>query len=68
MPLRDIQCRDCGHLWEEVLKYGQEPEPCPHCGSTKLDNMINAHGGYSMSSGGSSTKPRHASSFAGRKK
>lgn len=64
MALREFICRDCGHLYEEILRTG-DPEiiPCPQCESTKTERLISAHGGYQGNMGGASTRPRQAGAF-----
>lgn len=68
MPIYEYMCDECGHIFEELRKYsaessGRDKIECPHeCGKT-ASKLPSAHGGYSMSSGGSSTRPKRAGSF-----
>jgi putative FmdB family regulatory protein len=69
MPLREYLCRECGHIWEELVRNpSDEPNECCQCESKKIETLPSAHGGYSGNFGGGSTKPRNAGSFAGRRK
>lgn len=66
-PIREFICGDCAHQFEEIV-HGDESVQCPHCESGKVHKLISAHGGYSMSSGGSSTRPKGVGSFKGKVK
>ena len=68
MPIREVQCGECGHIWEEILRAGDNAPNCPHCESTKTVTLISAHGGYNMNSGPSSVRPKGAGSFRKAKK
>lgn len=47
MPIREFLCRDCGHVYEELVSQNAiETEPCPQCESTKTEKLISAHGGH----------------------
>ena len=62
-PIYEFQCRSCGHIFEEIVYALEGTIPCPQCESGKTDKLVSAHGGYQMSSGGSSTRPRRAGAF-----
>lgn len=68
MPIREYQCRECGHIFEEIVHCEEGQIPCPHCESTKTDKLISAHGGYKGDFGGGSTRPRFSGSFKRAKK
>jgi len=62
-PLRDFRCTKCEHAFEALAKE-YEAAPCPKCkDSENIERCITAPGGYQMSSGGSSTRPKRAGSF-----
>ncbi len=64
VPIREFICLDCGHEFEALTySYEKEPAECPHCETNHTEQLVSAHGGYSMSSGGSSTRPRGAGAF-----
>jgi putative FmdB family regulatory protein len=64
MPLKDVLCRDCGHIWEELLKSWEDSPDCPHCESKKTEKLISAPGGYSIKGNNSaSVRPAGAGSF-----
>ena len=68
MAIREFICRDCGHLYEEILRsYDAQQVPCPQCESSHTERLISAHGGYNMASGGSSTRPKQAGAFRNRR-
>ena len=31
MPIRDYNCNNCGHIWEEIRKDQSDPKTCPNC-------------------------------------
>ena len=33
MPLFDVKCDKCGHIWEEMKRYDEESQECSECGS-----------------------------------
>ena len=52
MILKEFVCRDCGHVFEEFAKSGQNP-PCPSCNSTHVDVHLSGkvYGGLGKCSG-----------------
>lgn len=66
-PIRDFLCMSCGHEWEDIVRI-DSAVPCPHCESHKVEKLPALVGGYQMSSGGGSTRPRHAGSFKSKEK
>lgn len=40
MPIYEYKCRSCGHVFEELLKVGQAPPPCPSCESNELEQLL----------------------------
>lgn len=62
-PIREIQCGDCSHIFEEILRLGDPKPPCVQCDSKKTVILPSAHGGYTMNSGPSSVRPKGAGSF-----
>lgn len=70
MPIHEFICDQCGHQFEEFFRQTEKipnRTECPHCETKTATRLPSAHGGYSMSSGGSSTRPSKAGSFRGRK-
>jgi putative FmdB family regulatory protein len=64
MPIREYQCRECGHIMENFeLKAEDALTQCVQCESGQIERLLSAHGGYSMDSGPSSIRPRRAGSF-----
>lgn len=40
MPLNEYQCTECGHLFEEIQKFSDDPlEKCPECSGALVKNM-----------------------------
>lgn len=68
MPLIEMICRGCGHIWEEVTGHGEISDKCPQCESLKLEKLLASHGGYFMTGSSASTRPRRAGSFTRTKK
>lgn len=62
MPIRDLLCRECQMEWEELVREGERPT-CTKCDSLDIEVLPALVGGYQMSSGGSSTRPKRAGSF-----
>jgi len=64
-PLRDYQCRECSHVWEEFIQTKEDiPDACVQCDSAKVDPLPGAHGGYRIrGSNSASTTPRGTGSF-----
>jgi putative FmdB family regulatory protein len=63
MPIREIQCGDCGHIHEDILKAGEQAPNCPQCESSKTVILVSAFGGYQGNMGSGSTRPKNAGSF-----
>jgi putative FmdB family regulatory protein len=40
MPIFDYQCRQCGHQFEQLVRHGSKPEPCPACHATDLEQLL----------------------------
>lgn len=66
-PLNEYICTGCAHIFETINKWSPElkekKEECPHCNTLTGEYLPSAHGGYSMNSGGGSTRPKSAGSF-----
>lgn len=41
--VKDFECQNCGHEWEELYKDGEEIE-CPKCGSSNTKTKLSAPG------------------------
>lgn len=39
--VRDFECHDCGHVWEELYKDDGDVI-CPHCGSENVQSLLSA--------------------------
>ena len=48
MPIYEYKCRSCGNEFEQLVRPGKGPAPCPSCQSSELDRMLSA---FSVSSG-----------------
>lgn len=42
MPIREFECKKCGHIFEEIFFRSdmELPEECPECGSSELEMPI----------------------------
>lgn len=61
MPIRDFECQDCGHRFEEIVNAGHEQDArdCPKCKSSNVGIVPSMLGSYSISGNNSaSTRPR----------
>lgn len=70
MPIFSYHCRSCGFEWDDIRPYDPDETTieCPHCETNTGDKVPTIPGGYSMDSGGASTKPRRAASKGSGKK
>ena len=41
MPIYEYQCKSCGSEHSQLLKWEQDPDPCP-CGDSKLEKKLAA--------------------------
>ena len=70
MPLYEYECKQCGHRFEKIMKFSDEPiKVCPKCGG-EVEQMVSApavqfkgSGWYvtdyaKKSGGGAPAKPR----------
>jgi len=56
MPIYEYRCQKCGHIFEEFVRFGDEPElKCPRCGSTEARKAISLFGTSGSADGSSST-------------
>lgn len=39
MPIYDFKCRQCGNVFDELVKVGQTPD-CPSCGGNDLERLV----------------------------
>lgn len=54
MPIYEYRCQKCGHVFEEFVRFGEEPElKCPRCESTEVRKAVSLFG--TSGSGGSSS-------------
>lgn len=58
MRLHDFECKECGHIFEELVESEDEEVECPLCVSTNTKRRLSGFhaqtGGVSSSSGGGS--------------
>ncbi len=40
MPIFDYKCRLCGHEFEQLVRPGCVPEPCPACQGADLEQLL----------------------------
>lgn len=67
MPLRDLECLDCKHGWEELVMSGERPT-CPKCDGFNVQILLALIGGYQGDMGGASTRPKQSTSFRAKKR
>jgi putative FmdB family regulatory protein len=60
MPIYEYRCEDCGHVFEEFVRFGEDLElKCPECGSTQVRKAFSVFG-----TGGASASSSNAQSAA----
>lgn len=43
MPLYEYQCNNCGHRFEKIVKFSDEPlKVCPQCGKETIEQLLSA--------------------------
>ena len=43
MPLYEYQCNSCGHRFEKIVKFSDEPiRVCPQCGKEAVEQLLSA--------------------------
>ena len=42
MPIYEYECAACGHLFELIMKVGEETPACPACGADRPRRRITA--------------------------
>ena len=43
MPLYEYQCSNCGHRFEKIVKFSDEPlRVCPQCGKEAVEQLLSA--------------------------
>ncbi|MBI1940831.1 MAG: zinc ribbon domain-containing protein [Acidobacteria bacterium] len=41
MPIFEYTCKKCGKVFEKlVMRQVERPQPCPHCGSKKVERQF----------------------------
>lgn len=40
MPIYEYECKRCGHLFERIMKVGEEAPGCPVCGVRKTEKRV----------------------------
>lgn len=56
MPAFDFKCKQCGHVFEELILDDKKEIRCPKCGSNKIERII-----ASFNLGGKEVKPANGS-------
>lgn len=58
MPLFELECVDCQHSYETILKHKDDfcDERCPKCGSQQLQTKFSGWGGYSIKGNNSASE------------
>ena len=48
MPIYEFQCRQCGSIFEELVRMGSTGEglACPQCGATEISKKVSACYGH----------------------
>ena len=46
MPIFDIKCDKCGHIWESIQKYKDPPPDCSECGSSFTKVILSGFKNY----------------------
>jgi putative FmdB family regulatory protein len=45
MPIYEYECKECGHRFDEMQKFSDEPlKKCPKCNKKKLRRLISPAG------------------------
>jgi putative FmdB family regulatory protein len=43
VPLYEYQCNNCGHRFEKIVKFSDEPlKVCPQCGKETVEQLLSA--------------------------
>jgi putative FmdB family regulatory protein len=43
VPLYEYQCNNCGHRFEKIVKFSDEPlKVCPQCGKETIEQLLSA--------------------------
>ena len=43
MPLYEYQCNSCGHRFEKIVKFSDDPlKVCPECGKEAVEQLLSA--------------------------
>lgn len=63
MPLFDLQCQACQHVWEAQVKGGEALPECPACKATTVEKLFTmarhaVHTPYTPAVGETITLPR----------
>jgi putative FmdB family regulatory protein len=40
MPIYEYECTACDHLFERIMKVGEENPPCPDCGGPEVRRLV----------------------------
>jgi putative FmdB family regulatory protein len=60
MPIYEYRCQSCGHVYEEFVRFGDDPElKCPECGGLEASKVVSLFGsaGSGATSGTSASAP-----------
>lgn len=67
MPLRDLECQDCGHTFEALIRRQEDldQEFCCKCESKKLNILLSYPANYTIS--GNNSASQRPKRFGGSK-
>ena len=52
MPIYEYRCQNCGHVYEEFVRFGNEPElTCPECGGADARKVVSLLGNAGAAAG-----------------
>ena len=53
MPLYEYRCKDCGHVFEKMMRFSEADRApiCPHCQSQETHKKVSAVASFGSSSG-----------------
>lgn len=51
MPIYEYECRECGHEFEELMRYSDPDPACPACGQDEVQKLI-SHTSFQLKGAG----------------
>jgi putative FmdB family regulatory protein len=56
MPIYEYRCETCGHLYEEFVRFGEDPDlKCPECGGLEASKVVSLFGSTGAGANASSS-------------